>query len=72
MAKAKKILKILLILTVAAAVVYSVCGIISLLNSPFTSFPWWTAPVFAGIYFGPVILIEAIVLLVIRLREKRK
>ena len=72
MAKAKKVLKILLIVTAAAALVNAVAGTVSLLTSEFTSFPWWSNIVFTAIYFGPVILLEALALLGVHFFEKRK
>ena len=72
MQKVKKVLKILLIITVAAAFMNAVAGTISLLTSEFTSFPWWSNIVFTAIYFGPVILLEALTLLGIHIWEKRK
>ena len=72
MAKAKKVLKILLIVTTAAALVNAVAGTVSLLTSEFTSFPWWSNIVFTAIYFGPVMLLEALALLGICFFEKRK
>ena len=72
MQKVKKVLKILLIITVVAAFMNAVAGTISLLTSEFTSFPWWSNIVFTAIYFGPVILLEALTLLGIHIWEKRK
>ena len=72
MAKAKKVLKILLIVTTAAALVNAVAGAVSLLTSEFTSFPWWSNIVFTAIYFGPVMLLEALALLGICFFEKHK
>lgn len=72
MAKAKKLLKWLLVATVSTAFVYAFAGTVSLLTSEFTSFPWWSNLVFTGIYFGPVILLEALGLLGVGLWEKQK
>lgn len=72
MAKAKKLLRWLLVVTVFLGMVYAIVGTISLLSSEFTSFPWWSNLVFAGIYFGPVILLEAVGLLILRYLDKRK
>ena len=71
MEKIKKILRILMGATVAWILVYSVFGIIQNLNS-FTSFPWWSVPVFAMIYFGPVLLVELVAYGIICIAEKRK
>ena len=72
MTKVKRLLKFLLVATTVIAVVNAVAGTISLLNAEFTSFPWWSNIVFTVIYFGPMILLEAIGLLVIHLLQKRK
>ena len=60
MKKAKKVVAILFWVTLAAALIYTVCGICTTLGSA-TSFPWWTAAAFAGIFVGPVLLLEAVV-----------
>ncbi|MBO4939093.1 MAG: hypothetical protein J6C98_08880 [Oscillospiraceae bacterium] len=57
MSKAKKIAKLLLWATLIWAGVYIVRSIIAGLAC-FTSFPWWNAFAFAGIYFGPALLLE--------------
>ena len=72
MAKAKKLLKFLLVATVSTAFVYAIACTVSLLTSEFTSFPWWSNLVFTAIYFGPVILLEVLVLLGVCLWEKQK
>ena len=72
MERAKKILRFLLIATTVIAVVYAAVGTVSLLTAEFTSFPWWSNIVFTAIYFGPVILLEAIGLLTVHLLQKRK
>lgn len=71
MKKAKKITGILFWFTLACGLIYMAIGIYSLATSPLTSFPWWSACVFAGIYFGPILLIEAVVYGILRLREKK-
>ena len=46
-------------LTAAAAAVWTLSGVIGILrNYSATSFPWWTPFAFAGIYFGPPLLLE--------------
>ena len=70
--KLKKVLKMLTFFTVVIAVLYIVANVIAILNADFTSFPWWSALVFAGIYFGPLLVIELIVLAVVGIIEKRK
>lgn len=53
-----------------SAAVYIVSNIIGSLRC-FTSFPWWSAFVFGGIYFGPVLLLEIAVYGVLVLLEKK-
>ena len=70
--KLKKVLKMLTFFTVVIAVLYIVTNIIAILTSEFTSFPWWSALVFGGIYFGPLLLVEIVALIVVAIFEKRK
>ena len=72
MKKAMKITAWLFFITLAAALVYAVCGVVSILNSPFTSFPWWSGLVFAGIYFGPLLAAEGGLWLGLHCIRKRK
>ncbi|MCI5800761.1 MAG: hypothetical protein MR014_00965 [Oscillospiraceae bacterium] len=44
--------------TAAVALVWMAWGIADILHSPFTSFPWWAACAFTGLYFGPPLLLE--------------
>ncbi len=55
---ARTFMYILLAITTAAAIAYTVFSIISILRSPFTSFPWWSAFSFAAIYFLPFLIPE--------------
>ncbi len=68
---AQKILLVLTGATIAGAVYYIIANIVACLTS-FTSFPWWSALVFAAIYFGPVLALEGIAWLVICFLRKRK
>ena len=70
--KLKKVLKMLTFFTVLIAVLYIVANVIAILTSEFTSFPWWSALVFGGIYFGPLLVVELIALAVVGIIEKRK
>ena len=72
METAKKMLKFLLIATIVAAVFFIVSNTYGILTSEFTSFPWWSALVFGAYYFGPVLAVEGLALLGIRIWEKRK
>ena len=67
---AKKTLKILFLLTLAFTVIYIVTNIIASFRY-FTSFPWWSAFVFAAYYFGPLFLIEGVLYGILRLIEIR-
>lgn len=67
---AKKGILLLTVATFGAAAVYIVSNIIGSLRC-FTSFPWWSAFVFGGIYFGPVLLLEIAVYGVLVLLEKK-
>lgn len=70
MKKLKQWLIILIILTVIVGLVYTAYGIMKNLTT-FTSFPWWSAVVYALIYFVPILLIEFGVLILINLYERR-
>lgn len=65
---AKKIAFWAFVVTLAAAVVYMVWGIVINLNATLTSFPWWTACVFALFYFGPILALELAVYLFLRIK----
>ncbi len=71
MRKAKKIAAVLFWLTLALAAVYIVRNIIAAIGT-FTSFPWWSAFAFAAIYFGPALVVEAVIYFVFCYCEKRK
>ncbi|MBQ7801232.1 MAG: hypothetical protein IJ375_02790 [Oscillospiraceae bacterium] len=68
---AKKIIKLLFWATLVWAVVYIAQNIIASFVY-FTSFPWWSAFVFAGCYFGPALILEGILWAVLVWLEKRK
>ena len=70
MEKAKKILRWLMLLTLGWSVVYVIGSIVNSLTT-FTSFPWWSGFVFAAIYFGPVLLLEAAVYGILVLIRKK-
>ena len=71
MKKAKKAVGLVLLLTLIFAAVYIVRNIIASFVY-LTSFPWWSAFVFAGYYFGPVLVIEGIAYGVLAFLEKKK
>lgn len=71
MNKIKKIAWIAFFLTLACALMYVTVNIASTFFY-FTSFPWWSAFVFAAYYFGPVLILEFVVYLVADLIEKKK
>ena len=72
MKTAKKILSVALPVTAVIAVIYAVWGVISILRSPFTSFPWWSAIAYAAIYFGPLLVLEAIALIILHIKTKKQ
>ena len=71
MEKGKKILKILMVLTLGWALAYAIVGAVSSVNT-FTSFPWWSSFVFAAIYFGPVLALEILIYGILRWIQKKK
>lgn len=71
MKTACKILKWLIILTAVWMVLYIIGGVINSLTT-FTSFPWYSAFVFAAIYFGPALVLEAIAYVVLKMLQKKK
>ena len=71
MCKIKKIAWIAFFLTLACALMYITVNIASSFFY-FTSFPWWSAFVFAGYFFGPVLLLELAVYLIAGAVERRK
>ena len=71
MDKIKKIAWIAFFLTLACALMYITVNIASSFFY-FTSFPWWSAFVFALYYFGPILLLELAVYLVACAIEKKR
>ena len=71
MSKIKKLAWIAFFLTLACALMYITVNVASSFFY-FTSFPWWSAFVFAGYYFGPVLLLALGIYLVAGMIEKRK
>lgn len=55
---ARTFMFVLLAITTITAIVYVVYNIISALNNPSTSFPWWSAFGFGAVYFLPFIIPE--------------
>lgn len=73
MKKGKKIVGIIFLITVAAALLYIGVNVYSLIKyAALTSFPWWSAFVFAGIYFGPLLCVEGIVYGILHFVEKNR
>ena len=68
----KKAVGIIFLVTAAIAFAYTAYAVYTLLkNWLFTSFPWWSAFYFAGIYFGPLLCVEGIVYLLLSFAGKR-
>ena len=62
MRKIRKIAGWLIMMTMAAAILYMGIGIRNILSvGPVTSFPWYAACYFTVYYFGPVILVELVI-----------
>jgi len=68
---AKKLLLVLIAVTLGAAAIYIVSNIIASFCY-FTSFPWWSAFVFAAFYFGPVLIVECAVYGLLAIIEKNR
>ena len=60
-----------MLFTLGFAAVYIVSNIVASFQY-YTSFPWWSAFVFAAFYFGPVLLVGGLLYGLILLIEKRK
>lgn len=71
MNRAKKIVLWLILVTLVFAVYYIVSNIIGSFIY-FTSFPWWSAFVFATIYFGPLLVLECVVYGVLSYIQRKK
>ncbi len=72
MKKAQKIVGCIIIATFVFAMCYMGYGISTLLNpETFTSFHWSFACLVTAIYFGPVLLLELIVYVVLRMKNKK-
>ena len=70
--KAQKIVGVFYLITMAAAVIYMCYGIYTLKNSTeLTSFPWWSACYFAAINFGPFLLIELFLFIILGKMQKK-
>ena len=68
----KKVCFRVFLATLAGALIYMIYNIVGILNAPFTSFPWYAACFFTALYFGPVLAVEAALLLWLHLREKKR
>lgn len=56
---ADRVWGVLFWITLFLALLYMVWGVLSILNQPYTSFPWYTPCVFTLMLFGPALLVEA-------------
>jgi len=64
--KFRKMMDWIISITIIAAALYMGIGIWRILKEgPLTSFPWYTACYFTARYFGPVLLLEAAVVILI-------
>ena len=72
MQKLRKMIAWMIGITIAAAILYMGIGIWQILKAgPLTSFPWHTACYFAICYFGPAVLVELAVFMLIGRCSKR-
>lgn len=71
MKKAIKICGNLIYATFAFAIIYMLSGIISIVTTDFTSFPWYTAIYMTLITFCPLIFIETVVYVVLTRLDKK-
>lgn len=70
--KIKSIVGIIFLLTLAVTIGYTAYTIYVLLRDQvFTSFPWWSAFYFAGIYFGPLLCAEGILYLILYVIQRK-
>ena len=58
--KARSVVWVIFIVTLILALLYMAVGIMQIMNGPATSFPWYSACLFAGVYFGPLLIAELI------------
>ena len=70
MKKYNKIILGIIIINILLIIFYSLFSIFSIVNDPFTSFPWWSGIFFSLIYFGPTLLMEIIVLIILKIKNK--
>lgn len=70
MKKYNKIILGIIIVNILLIIFYSLFSIFSIVNDPFTSFPWWSGIIFSLIYFGPTLLIEIVVLIILKIKNK--
>lgn len=69
--KAKRIVGLLALLTLAAALVWAGVGAVQILRAgPATSFPWYTSFAVAALYFGPVLAMELALYLALWLKGR--
>lgn len=68
---AKKTVRLLILFTLGFSAVYILRNVIASFQY-YTSFPWWSAFVFAAFYFGPTLLFEGLLYGILLLIEKRK
>lgn len=67
----KKSIVMLMIITLLTAGVNIVASL-DYASDALTSFPWWSVIVLSMYYFGPVLLLEGLALLVIHVWERRQ
>ncbi|HIU57525.1 MAG TPA: hypothetical protein IAA61_06900 [Candidatus Ornithomonoglobus merdipullorum] len=63
--KARSIVWVIFIITLALGLLYMAVGIMRIMNGPATSFPWYSACFYAAVYFGPLLGAELIIYVIL-------
>lgn len=71
MKKAIKFFGNAIYITFAFAIIYMLSGIISIVTTDFTSFPWYTAIYMTLITFCPIIFIETVIYVILTKLDKK-
>lgn len=68
--KEKKIVLRLILILLIIGIIHITINAISIYNNPFTSFPWYSAIFFTGLYYLPLLIILAIAYIYFSYRDK--
>ena len=69
--KAKRNTSIILLLIIITMIGHITVNAVLIYNNPATSFPWWSAFLFTGIYYYPLIIISLVVYVVFCIKAKK-